>query len=117
MAGPLRAVLCCLVPQIGAGNIYTVIFPFPAVNEGAEMIGGQEKGKSETDNGKGDKNCGVKVGFGNPLDHPQGKDKDIDGTDAVQHTEKKQDLRHVGLLFPKFKELSHDDLLKNPLSR
>jgi hypothetical protein len=79
-----------LTPRVGPGNIYTIILPLAAVNEGAEMIDGQNKGEAEADKRKHHKDHRVKVGFGYPADNPQSKKKNIDGTDAVQHGKKKK---------------------------
>jgi hypothetical protein len=92
---------CPALHRIATGNIYTVSLPLPPINEGAEMIGGQQEGKTKTDKGKGYEDRGVEVGFGDPADNSQGKDEDIDGADAVKHSQEEKDLRYVGLLFPK----------------
>jgi hypothetical protein len=65
------------------------------------VISGQQEGETKADKGKGYKDRGVKIGFGNPADNSQGKDKDIDGADAVKHGQKKKYLRYMGLLLPK----------------
>jgi hypothetical protein len=102
--------------QTGLGLITnTIPFPLAAVKEGAEMVDGQEKGKTKTYQGKDYQDPRVKVCLGDIADNPQGKEQHIDRTDTVQDGENKQQLGYVRLLLPKlYKPFHRQTLLDKP---